>query len=458
MNFPGATCRRVAVVAAWFAACVPLCVNSTEVIAPPTTLTRSSSGQFLVSGKVLPPLRQPLAFATTNSQLIVLEPAFLTISCERIRSALLRELDYSERWTGPIYVGIYPAKTTNDAVYVRHGRRPGWQYQLEVPQLIDRKRFVTAVTHALLLEISNQTAAERSADIPLWLSEGFARQLLARNGSILILEAPRRTVNGLPVEALLESERREHPLKEAHATLLAQPALTFQELSWPAESQLTGAERERFAASAHLMVYELLALPNGRADFRVMLAQLPRYLNWQLAFLKGFEDQFKRPLDIEKWWALQTATFGGRELAQTWPRSEAHRKFDEILLAPIEIRTNSSAVPKRGETTLQMILREWPPTEQAEALRNKVAQLQALTLRVPPDLAVLAEAYRQTLGALLPAANREPKPLSRRRMEEAVKTLDQLDARRSALREPQEPTGPLASSAFSNNSQAVDNQ
>jgi hypothetical protein len=69
-------------------------------------------------------------------------------------------------------------------------------------------------------------------------------------------------------------------------------------------------------------------------------------------------------------------------------------------------------------------------------LREKAAQLQAFALRAPFDYAVLAEAYRQTLANTLPAPGKEhPSPLPRRKVEEAIRALNKLDAQRAALGE-----------------------
>lgn len=437
MSHPGTSPRPLRTTGAGLIAFLfTVALPAADIVIPPAALTRSSSGQFLVSTRVLPPVRPNLAENATNADLIVLQPAFLTVSCERIRAAFNRELDAPANWTGPIYVSLFPARTTNDTVYIHTARRRVWEYHLELPQLIDRKRFLTAVTHALLLERCNREAGSRSADVPLWMAEGLARQLVSSSKAMLVLPSPSRVVNGVAMDAILETERREHPLKATHAVLSREGILNFQELSWPDESLLTGPARERFAASAHLLVYELLALKRGQAAFQTTLTLLPSYLNWQLAFLQGFQEHFQRPLDVEKWWALHAACFAGRELNQTWPAPEADQRLDQLLRTQFELRSHAEPIPVRGETSLQAVLRDWPPAEQTEVLREKAAQLQAFSLRAPLDYAVLAEAYRQALANVLPAPGKErPSTLPRRKVEEAIRALDKLDAQRAALSE-----------------------
>ena len=98
--------------------------------------------------------------------------------------------------------------------------------------------------------------------------------------------------------------------------------MTFEELSWPTAANSTGAAGEFYGDSAQLFVDELLSLPDGRACLRAMVAELPRY-NWQFAFLHAFGAYFQRPLDVEKWWALQVVQFTGHDLGQTWPEEKA---------------------------------------------------------------------------------------------------------------------------------------
>src|SRR5205085_591999 len=123
------------------------------------------------------------------------------------------------------------------------------------------------------------------------------------------------------------SARRDSPLEQAHKTLQSRPPLSFHELSWPLEEQWFGEASEVYRASSQLFLSQLLRLEGGRSALRAMLVELPQRYNWQFAFLNAFHAHFQCTLDVEKWWALQTLHFGGRDLvAQTWPFEESWQK------------------------------------------------------------------------------------------------------------------------------------
>ena len=89
-------------------------------------------------------------------------------------------------------------------------------------------------------------------------------------------------------------------------------------MSWPDEAQLSGADGGVYRASAQLFVNELLELKDGPAHLRAMLATLPEFYNWQTAFQSAFREDFPRPLDVEKWWALQVVNFVARDPGPAW--------------------------------------------------------------------------------------------------------------------------------------------
>jgi len=219
--------------------------------------------------------------------------------------------------------------------------------------------------------------------------------------------------------------------------------MTFEQLSWPPDEQLAGDAGEAYRCSAQFFVDSLLRLADGPACVRTMLGELPRYYNWQLAFLQAFRSHFQYPLDVEKWWALQIVQFTGRDLSQTWTPEESSRKLDEILRSPVDIRTEQRQLPLRAEVSLQTILREWDRPRQMEALRRKLRELDFLRLRVAQNLVLLVDDYRASIQTCLQRQSQVDFSLfSRTRVapnadlavEDAIKQLDALDVRREALR------------------------
>jgi hypothetical protein len=408
---------------------------------------RSYSGQFIVHAQSSSPLAPwATSLLATNRALLQLDPALVAISGERIKQNLLRQLGIGSPWRGRIYVEVRPARFAGQNVTITSKRFNNvWQYQVELPDPVARERYVRAIVQVLLLELANRESADRLAEVPFWLAEGLAQQLLASNEIEIILEPPRAVINGLNVSLTRVVERRDNPLNEARARLGARQPLSFDELSWPAKDAASGDPGDVYSASAQMFVAELLRLKDGKACLQTMVMQLPQFYNWQFAFLRAFQGYFARPLDVEKWWALSLASSTGRDTARMWPAEESWRKLDELLPTVLQIRAGTNA-PSRETWTLQGIIREWPLDRQAQALTAKLLELETLRAHAAQDVVMLVHEYCQALSAYLRNEHKVA-PISRfgkptglgRAAEDAIQRLDTLDARRQALRPPQMP-------------------
>ncbi len=405
---------------------------------------QSSSGQFVVRASETAALPPPLAVLAANTNYILLEPAVLAVSCERIKQKLWLKLGATAPWRGRIYLNLHPARSADEWVtVVSENFGDGWRYRLEMPNLLERNRFMRALVQVLLLEMSNRGANARQAEIPAWLAEGLSRELRAGSERELLLTPPLWNGRGLAISPLLLSDARwSNPLERAQKELRAQPSLTFEELSWPGDGQLTGEAGEIYRSSAQLLVNQLLGLKDGQACLRAMLEGLPRYYNWQLAFLAAFHADFQTPLDVEKWWALQTVQFTGRDLTQAWPRDESWRKLDEIIRSQVEVRTGNDELPLHTEASLQTILREWEGAQQIPLLQRKLLELDLLRPRAAIEMAPLVDDYRRAIQIYLQKRN-PTGTVSDRLVADTVNQLDALDARREALR----PTTPAAATS-----------
>jgi len=317
--------------------------------------------------------------------------------------------------------------------------RDGWYYRVDLPDQLQRSRFVRAIVQVLLLEWANRNAGEHSAEIPAWLVDGLTQQLLTSSEMDLVVPPPVSAGNGPSVATTDIKWRRENPLEQAHKELLQGPLLTFEQLSWPSEDQLSDA---LYLGSAQLFVNELLRLKDGRACLVEMLAQLPAYYNWQLAFLRAFHNSFQKTLDVEKWWALTVVHFTGRELAQTWPGDESGRKLDALVHESIQIRSLTNDSPLHTEVSLQTIIREWDRVRQTQVLTSKIRELEMLRMRVADSFVPVVDGYRHALEGYLQRTKKGrflllpmfKKAALNRAMDETVQTLDELDSQRSELK------------------------
>src|SRR6185295_14162134 len=128
------------------------------------------------------------------------------------------------------------------------------------------------------------------------LVQGFAQQLLGSSEIRLILPPPNAAENGFHVARVNmdfsdapntggKPTRKLNPLADAIETLRWSSPLTFQELSWPTEEQLSGNAAGVYNSSAQLFLSQLLRVKNGPGSLQAMLGKLPDFLNWQLAFM-----------------------------------------------------------------------------------------------------------------------------------------------------------------------------
>ena len=412
----------------------------------------SMSGQFLVRG--LPPGSRSFAppGLGTNQSFVELTPTLLTISSERIKQALARELGGDSSWRGRIHLALKPAQSGDDPVTIVSERfSSGWAYRIELPQFVERQRFVRAFVQVLLAESANRQAGERPAEVPAWLTEGLTQHLLSSSEIQIILPPPRLNVRGVEINPTMIEPRRYDPLQAARLSLREHPPLTLEELSWPAEEKLTGDAGEAYRRSAQLFVTELLRLKNGRECMRAMLGELAGCFNWQTAFFRAFRAHFASQLELEKWWSLQLVHFTGRDLYQLWTVAESARKLDQIVRTTVEVRRAANELPASADVTLQAIIREWDTLRQTPVLQSKVRDLELARLRIAPEFGELVEEYRRVLAGYLQRREKEilvlpvSKPFQRTLkplVRETIRQLDLLDARRESLRPEAAPAAP----------------
>ncbi len=413
---------------------------------PAVNSVQSASGQFIVTGpaQFSPLVRLPGVAMDTN--LVRLEPALLSVSAERVKDALRRLLGVKPNapWRGKIFLVLRPAQSLHeDVTIVAQPFLNGLDYQVQLPDVLPQARYLRAMTSVLLLEFANRNATgARAAELPGWLADGLSRQLSAAGTPDVVLSAPGRLVDGLPQNRMVTTQRGVDPLAGARRVLRDHAALTFDQLSWPTDAQLAGKDDGVYYASAQFFVSELLQLKNGPAHLRAMLTALPGCYNWQTAFQNAFREYFPRPLDVEKWWALQVVSFVAQGPGPRWTPAVSRDKLDEILGVPVEVWTASNALPARLDVSLQAVIRNFEIPRQTAILETKLRDLRLAQLRMAAPLAVLTDEYRRAVAGYL-GQNREVRqppwskhPLPQKTSARAtLKRLDELDAQRRSIEE-----------------------
>lgn len=410
--------------------------------------TRSQSGLFLVygvPGASGPPVRP--FYLRTNTDLVDLEPWTLAVSCERIKDLLWRELNVTASPRGQVFIFLHPMQSGDDSVFITS--RPfgdQWNYRIDMPDVVNRERYLAAVTHVLLLELANRRADEHRAEIPLWLREGLAQQLLVPQQLDLIPPVPRWDVNGMSIARVSVEGRKPNPLARAHGILLKNPAWSFNDLSFPSVNDLEGERGDQFRSCAQLFVARLLNLKNGRNALRNLIESLPNYYNWQFALLNSFSGQFATLRDVEKWWAINVVQFTHHDLTRAWPATESWRQLDDALRPKVQVRAETNQLPLRTDVTLQTVIRDWNAMRQADALNQVMNDLGMLQVRLTPNCAMLAESYRVVLASYLKNRDEFTKNSSRRSqignaalVRNTLLSLDALDRKRSQLHPQEQP-------------------
>lgn len=366
----------------------------------------SVSGQFAVVMPAEPGmiLRDPDLAADTN--LVRLKPALLAVAAERFKISLWQQLGLppNEEWSGKIYLRIHPARFVNETVSIASSPLVDrWNYAVDLPDRLTKTRYARALTGVLLLELANRTARPggHSAELPDWLVDGLAQQLMADEEKQLVLSTPLKREGDLPITRIVQSERGYDPLAACRQILQNAPALTFDELSWPTDAQMNGEDGGVYFASAQLFQSELLELKNGREKMQAMLADLPNYYNWQTAFFHAFGDDFQRPLDVEKWWALRVVNFAASSPGPRWTAGASMARLDDLMGVPVEYRSDSNAMPAHAEISLQDALKNLDPDQEDTVLRVKIRDLALVELRLAPPFGELADGYRMALSDYL---------------------------------------------------------
>jgi len=403
---------------------------------------RSASGQFTICALPSAP-ESWIGNFETNQDFARLAPTLLPVSCERIKQILWRTLGESGPWRGRIFVVLTPARSVDDLVTITAEQfRDGWQYRVELPDFIERSRYVRGLVQVLLLEIANRDAMAHSAEIPAWLLEGLAQEILVSNSKDEIIPPPPRPAGDgsrLSSTFTFVNARFENPLQRAHKELTRAEPLNFQELSWPSSDQLSGPGTGLYRDGAQLFVNRLLGLRTGRSCLHAMLTELGQHYNWQFAFLRAFNAYFQRPLDVEKWWALQVVNFTGRDLAQNWSAPESWQKLDELIRSEVQVRVGTNELPLHVAVTVQTMIQEWEPERQNQALEQKVHELELLRPRVAPGLIPLVDEYRRVLLTYVEGQRNRKKLPSRRLVTQTLTELNALDVQRASLKPPPPP-------------------
>ncbi len=364
----------------------------------------SLTGQFVIRDADGPGGNPVPLGKDTAVHYIRVDPTLLAVSCERIKHALLTEIDTPDKWQDKIFIDLRRARTLNDTVIISSepfGR--GWSYHVSLPDTVENNRLVTSIVDVLLLEMANRKAG-RSAEIPTWLGLGLCEDMLRSSDIELVLKPAKPAGAGVTYSMITASGTKTNALAIAHADLQAAPPLTLDQLSWPDEARLEGAEGGTYRSSAQLFVHELLRLPDGHAAMRAFIQELPQRLNWQAFVFARVSGGFWQPAGRGKnggrsnWWILR----GRDDFRRPGRQEESWNKLEVKSSGPVvEVRTKVNELPLRTQMPLQMIIQKWDVPRQMEMLKERSKLLYSLRSRVSQEFAKLVDDYRRTIDVYM---------------------------------------------------------
>lgn len=399
----------------------------------------SMSGQFAVFEAPADGWRPTELDHVRMTNYVQLNAPLLAIACDRIRTALMQDLGATNQsWRGRVAVYLRRTRNPDDPVLLAPPQDPS-MYYVSVPDKVERSRLVAAMVTVLLEELGNRTA-DRPVEIPSWLSQGLAQEILHERPYELVPGLAPVGDYGMRNGFLIYDDTNAPPLKWAKEVLRSRGALSLDQLAWPNP----GTEEDPvYRSSAQLLVTSLLELNNGQACLRAFIPELAKHLNWQVAFMTSFHDHFATRLEMEKWWELSVVRFTGRDDANRLLVENSWDRLDQLLSAEAQVRTSSDELPLHTELKLQHAIAEWSPAMQMGMLRAKIENLTALEHSVSPDVAPLVRDYEEALSGFFNDRDRaglftDKKKSLRvvgidRTARLTIDRLDALDAKRKEL-------------------------
>ncbi len=435
------TCFAQQPVATYSHFCASCGISGAETVA-------SQSGQFIVHG--VPGRLYAPARRENEGALIEAQPQLLAVTGERTRQAFLQELGLRDSFADKVHVVVLPrARPEQPIQLVSHVYNDGFQYQIGLPAFLESSRMVKGFVQVVLQEFANR-GSRRNAELPTWLVEGMNRQLRSTISATPILEQKPLTSAGAYL-ARPQVKVGFDRLGSTRLFFLTNSPVTIQDLSFNNLANLNDLERNRYESSAHLLVYELLALRGGPTLMAAFIQSLPQALNWQTAFYAVYRQFFRTPLDFEKWWMLRCVEIQNRQAHQLWTTPVSLERLEALLQTPIEFRASTNSIPERRDAPLQKVLTEFDFGLQKEILGQKLQQIFFISVNLSPEVAPLAGAYEQAIETYLekralndyqPGLKSDPEQRLELLVKSSIKSFDQLDLAREDIRAGRTPNLP----------------
>ncbi len=357
----------------------------------------SSSGQFTITG------------GQTNDR------ATASLLAEQAKNELLDQTGEKQvvdakkyEWKVPMAVIFHgkpgdamPARTIATQILVGES---GYRIQLDVHLCrgIEQERFKAAVTGAFLIERALKSEAGKASDtrflVPPWLVDGLREATAWR---------------------LNESDRRLYEaLYKTGGLFKIDDLLAVDE---PSFEDLDGATRAAFRVSSGSLVMALLEQPRGKEGFRNFLTEAAAFEGEMPALLRRhFPELNLSETSLAKWWALQMANIGGKNLTtDVLTVGQTETALAEALRLNIR---SPEGVLQQKELSSWPEIAKLPQPERVEAVSSAQDALVRLSYRCFPTYRPILSEYQLVLGEI-----------SKNQIEGIVSQLAKLSEQRTTL-------------------------
>lgn len=305
---------------------------------------------------------------------------------EDARSDTPLKADDRDWWKVPVSITLHgksgdplPPRTVATAIRVSEA---GYELHLDVhlSRGIEHERFKYATTAALIYERALKDRPARENDIPFfvppWLIDGLREATAWRlnQSDRKLYEALFKSGGLFKIDDLFSLDVRGY-------------------------EQMDGAMRAAFHVSSGALVMALLQQPQGKAAFRGFLSEVADFQGEMPALLrKHFPELNLSETSLSKWWQLQLANIGSRNLlSDILPIARTEAALTEALRLNFR---NAEGIIQQKELAAWPELAALSEAERVNSVRLSQDSLVRLSYRCFPSYRPLLAEYQIILGNL----------------------------------------------------------
>jgi hypothetical protein len=305
---------------------------------------------------------------------------------EEAKDELLRLTEERDAWKVPVSIDLHgksgdpmPPRTVAMRILVSE---VGYDLRLDVhlSRGIEHERFKFATTSALIYERALRDHAPKESDtpyrVPPWLVDGLREATAWR---------------------LNQSDRRLYEaLFKTGGLFKIDDVFAVNDAGF---EEMDAAMRAAFRVSSGALVMALLQQPQGKEGFRTFLTDVAGYEGETPSLLrKHFPELNLSETSLDKWWRLQMADIGARNLAtDILPISQTETALADALR--LNFRT-PEGITEQKDLTAWPELAALPEPERIKAVQPAQDALVRLSYRCFPSYRPILGEYQIVLSAI----------------------------------------------------------